>query len=94
MKSKMPCPPGFVPVAKVDHATGVCAGVVVATRENAPSARSRWRFGSSPAASIVWTIVGSSPSSPITITFFKARPSRDESSLPRQHTPVIRHSFT
>ena len=39
MKSKMPCPPGFVPVAKVDHATGVCAGVVVATRENAPSAQ-------------------------------------------------------
>ena len=39
MKSKMPWPPGLVPVAKVDHATGVCAGVVVATRENAPSAQ-------------------------------------------------------
>ena len=34
----MPCPPGFVPVAKVDQATGVWAGQVVATREKPPCA--------------------------------------------------------
>ena len=29
MKSKMPCPPGFMPVTKLDHATGLCGGVDV-----------------------------------------------------------------
>src|SRR5687768_15322481 len=71
MKSKIPCPPGFVPVAKVDYATGVCAGKVVATREYPPDARRRARFGSSPAASMGSTIFGSSPSRPMTMTFWK-----------------------
>ena len=70
MKSKIPCPPGLVPVANVDHATGVCAGYVVRTREYPPSSRRRARFGSSPRSSIGSTIFGSRPSSPITITFF------------------------
>src|ERR1043166_3742533 len=28
MKSKIPCPPGSSPVIKVDHATGLCGGIV------------------------------------------------------------------
>ena len=47
----MPCPPGFVPVANVDHATGVWAGRVVATRANPPWSLSRARLGSWPASS-------------------------------------------
>ena len=31
-KSKMPWPPGFIPVMKVDQATGLCGGMVVASR--------------------------------------------------------------
>jgi hypothetical protein len=49
-KSKMPCPPGFTPVAKVDHATGVWAGVVVPRREYPPCARRRASSWSSPPA--------------------------------------------
>ena len=60
----MPCPPGFVPVAKVDHATGVSAGEVVATRANPPCARSRRRFGSSPAASMPPDDLGLEPIEP------------------------------
>src|SRR5437867_3237189 len=36
-KSKMPWRPGLAPVAKVDHATGVCAGVVVRSRAYPPA---------------------------------------------------------
>ena len=42
----MPCPPGLVPVANVDQATGVWAGRVVATRANPPCSLSRARLGS------------------------------------------------
>ena len=48
-------------------------------------------MGSCPAASSSSTMAGSSPSSPITITFFKARPSREKS--PSETTiPVVAHS--
>jgi hypothetical protein len=58
-----PCPPGFIPVAKVDHATGVWAGYVVSHRAYPPAARRRARLGSSPDAIIGSTMLGSSPSS-------------------------------
>ena len=45
MKSKMPCPPGLVPVANVDQATGVWAGRVVPTRVKPPRSASRARLG-------------------------------------------------
>ncbi len=32
MKSKMPWPPGFIPVMKLDQATGLCGGVDVLSR--------------------------------------------------------------
>jgi hypothetical protein len=59
----------LVPVAKVDQATGVWAGQVVAIRERPPLDASRAKFGNSPAASRASTIEGSSPSSPMTMTF-------------------------
>src|SRR4051812_46570197 len=70
----MPWPPGFTPVAKVDQATGVCAGVVVAISLKPPRAVKRARFGSSPRASRRRTIFGSRPSRPsaITLRIFKA----------------------
>ena len=68
----MPCPPGFIPVAKVDHATGVCAGRVVATRVNPPCSFSRARLGSWFASSSRVTMTVSSPSKPMTITFLMA----------------------
>ena len=39
MKSKMPCAPGSRPVMKVDHATGLCGGIVVPSGANAPRLR-------------------------------------------------------
>src|SRR5262245_11422167 len=67
----MPWPPGLVPVAKVDQATGVWAGCVVATRAKPPRSRSRARLGSPPAANRRSTADGSSPSSPTVTTFLK-----------------------
>ena len=39
MKSKMPWPPGSRPVMKVDHATGLCGGIVVPSGANDPPSR-------------------------------------------------------
>ena len=68
----MPWPPGLVPVANVDQATGVWAGRVVATRRIPPCSFSRARFGSWPASSSRETISGLSPSRPMTMTFLMA----------------------
>src|SRR6516162_2210608 len=68
----MPWPPGLVPVANVDQATGVWAGRVVATREYPPCSLSRARFGSSPASSSREAISGLRPSRPTTMTFLMA----------------------
>ena len=84
----MPWPPGFVPVANVDHATGVCAGVVVANRAEPPDARRRARCGNSPALSISSTMVGSNPSSPRTIVR-RARGTRALASAARR---VLSHA--
>ena len=35
-KSKMPCPPGSIPVVTLDQATGLCGGMVVARRLKSP----------------------------------------------------------
>jgi hypothetical protein len=51
MKSKMPWPPGSRPVMNVDHATGLCGGMVVSSAANPPAATSRAKFGSRPASS-------------------------------------------
>jgi hypothetical protein len=44
----MPVRPGSMPVLKVDHDTGVWAGVVGRSGRNVPFARSLARFGSFP----------------------------------------------
>ena len=54
-KSKMPCPPGSSPVMKVDQATGLCGGMVVASDEKPPLAARRARPGKRPAA-IIWPV--------------------------------------
>ena len=51
---------------KVDQATGLCGGVVVAKRAKLPRSRSPARFGRS--AQCRSTNPGSMPSTPITIT--------------------------
>ncbi len=48
MKSKMPCSPGSRPVMNVDHATGLCGGVEVASGVKRPPSPSRARLGSRP----------------------------------------------
>ena len=58
--------PGFMPVAKVAHATGDSEGVVVPSAANVPSSASRARCGSSPASIRVATTSGSAPSNPRT----------------------------
>ena len=52
MKSKMPWPPGSSPVMKVDHATGLCGGIVVASGANVPVEARRANAGMRPAAII------------------------------------------
>ena len=86
----MPWPPGFIPVANVDQATGVWAGEVVATRASPPGETSFARFGSSPAASIASTMLGSSPSRPITITRFVIVPPPVQSTSAKEHTTMVR----
>ena len=48
MKSKMPWPPGSRPVMNVDHATGLCGGIVVSNGAKPPDAARRAKFGSRP----------------------------------------------
>ena len=50
VKLKMPWPPGFSPVRKVDQAVGVKAGIVERSGPNAPSRASREMVGSFPSA--------------------------------------------
>ena len=45
MKSKMPCPPAFIPVIKFDHATGLCGGMLVVSRRNDPCEASLEKLG-------------------------------------------------
>ena len=50
MKSKMPCPSGGSPVMKLDHATGLCAGIEVASGAKLPAAATFAKFGIRPCA--------------------------------------------
>src|SRR5690242_18452474 len=63
----MPCSAGSIPVMNVDHATGLCGGMVVSRRLKSPLRRRRSRFGST----VQWaaTNFGSMPSMPRTMTF-------------------------
>src|SRR5688572_5183841 len=65
MKSNMPCPPTSMPVMKLDQATGLCGGIVVARRRNSPFWRSRFRLGRS--SQRLSKNSGSIPSTPRTI---------------------------
>ncbi len=48
VKLKMPWPPGFSPVRKLDQAVGVKAGIVERSGPNAPSRASREMVGQLP----------------------------------------------
>ena len=50
VKLKMPWPPGFSPVRKLDQAVGVNAGIVERSGPNAPSRARREIVGSFPSA--------------------------------------------
>jgi hypothetical protein len=50
MKSNTPWPPGSSPVMNVDHATGLCGGIVVPSGANDPAAANLAKFGSFPFA--------------------------------------------
>src|SRR5271166_1922037 len=77
MKSKIPCPPAFIPVIRFDHATGLCGGILVVKRRNDPCAASRAKFGILPSAMNFVSRSGSSPSTPRIIIF------RDPTAPPR-----------
>ncbi len=70
MKSKMPCPPGSIPVMKVDQATGLSGGMVVCSGLKSPVSIKRLKLGSSPSSTNCCSSTGSSPSTPSTSTFF------------------------
>jgi len=69
MKSAMPCPPGVMPVMKLDHATGLRAGIVVPRGLREPISASFLKLGSRPISMSAPRIFGSRPSRPRTITF-------------------------
>ena len=58
-----------MPVMKLDQATGLNAGMVVAKGRNEPISASFLKFGARPVSIRPLTIVGSRPSKPRTITF-------------------------
>src|SRR5271166_3818527 len=72
MKSKIPCPPAFIPVIRFDHATGLCGGMLVVKRRNDPCSASRAKFGILPSAMNFVSRSGSSPSTPRMIIFLEA----------------------
>src|ERR1035441_7538178 len=74
MKSKIPCPPAFIPVIRFDHATGLCGGILVVSRRNDPWAASRAKFGILPSAINLVSRSGSSPSTPRMIIFVLRHP--------------------
>ena len=70
IKSKMPWPPGSIPVIKFDQATGLRGGTLVASFRKSPCAFSRVKLGSFPCSIRRSTIRGSRPSIPRTSTRF------------------------
>ena len=70
----MPWPPGSIPVMKVDHATGLSGGMLVASGANPPSEASRAKFGSRPSSMCVCSRPWSMPSIPSTMTFLSLAP--------------------
>ena len=66
MKSKIPCPRGSSPVMKVDQATGLWGGMVVASGVDPPEAARASKWGMRPAARSRERISGSMPSIPST----------------------------
>ena len=62
----MPCPAGSRPVMKVDQATGLWGGMVVASGTNPPEAARASKWGMRPAAISLVRISGSMPSIPST----------------------------
>src|SRR5580658_650272 len=73
MKSKIPCPPAFIPVIRFDHATGLCGGMLVVNFRNDPCSASRAKFGILPSAMNFMSRSGSRPSIPRMIIFFEAK---------------------
>ena len=69
MKSKIPCPPAFIPVIRFDHATGLCGGILVVRRLNDPCSARRAKFGILPSAMNLVSRSGSRPSIPRMISF-------------------------
>lgn len=69
MKSKIPCPPGSIPVMKLDHATGLCGGRLVRSRRKSPSFRNLWKEGSFPCSMKSCKTAGSIPSKPSMMIF-------------------------
>src|ERR1700722_4475610 len=69
MKSKIPCPPAFIPVMRFDHATGLCGGMLVVNRRNDPCSARREKFGILPSAMNFVSSSGSIPSMPRMIIF-------------------------
>src|SRR6266496_330795 len=70
MKSKSPWPPGFIPVIRFDHATGLCGGMLVVSSLNDPFCVSAEKFGSLPSAMYCFRSCGSIPSIPRMMSFW------------------------
>src|SRR5437588_5527103 len=77
MKSKMPCPPAFMPVIRFDHATGLCGGMLVVSKRNESVRASVEKFGILPSAVNCRRRSGSMPSIPRMISFWSPCHCRD-----------------
>ena len=64
MKSNRPWPPGFMPVIRLAHATGLCGGMLVCRGRKLPCAARAAKCGISPAAMNCRRSSGSMPSMP------------------------------
>src|SRR6266849_8947797 len=64
MKSKIPCPPGFMPVIRLAQATGLCGGMLVCKLRKLPRAARAAKFGIFPSPRYCRNNCGSMPSMP------------------------------
>ena len=86
-KSKMPCCAGLKPVIRLDQATGLCGGVVVASFLKLPLSLRCLKFGSS--SQCLATKPGSIPSTPITMNSGTRRDARNKWQPARQNAATV-----
>ena len=89
IKSKIPWPPGFIPVMKFDQATGLKGGTLVASRRYPPRSLRDRRCGNRPSAIMCSSNCGSSASMPRTSICFGRVAAEEDPATDTQRVSTI-----